>query len=168
MARRETLKVPLAPELVRIIDGHCRAAVGTETCGVLAERHGIVCYASGPGKKAVLEHGSAQWDAEFIAGWMEGCREMVGGRVMGRWHKHTAPTILATPDDKLSAEMFRQYLALPAMVDLLIASGNEDEPIAWQAYLCTSGGYDRIDHRFLTSSSYFRHVKAAESDRDEY
>lgn len=122
----------------------CRCAPGLETAGVLLMSAKGDGMASGPGLEARRTPTRCDWDPQHIAYIVEFVRQ-TGGTVLGRWHKHTSPIILASDTDRESADVFREALALPVMLDLIVACGADDRPIAWAAYLCSDAGYERVD-----------------------
>lgn len=127
------------PGEIRGIDAECRHAVGTETGGLLIQRPGVL-YATDPGPRAVLTRDSMQWDAEYIARWLD---VLLPGELVGRWHKHCGPILLASEADRQSAEAFRRIVRTETILDLIVAT-EDDAPIAYAAYLCSADGYQRL------------------------
>lgn len=134
--------VELSPELVEMIARECAAAPGVETGGLIlvaGERASV----TGPGPAAVRTPDRLEWDASFIAGALTVAADL-GAELLGRWHKHTSPVILASSADAASAEQLRRALGGAEFCDLIVACDREDQPIGWSAYHCTEGGYERI------------------------
>lgn len=139
------MTLTLAPEAVSAIVRHCVDAPGVETGGVLAEVDGVIRFASGPGPDAELQPAALQWDPAYIARWMRGCAEISGGRTLGRWHKHTVPSLAASETDRAGAAALRDALGHPAVVDLIVACADSDAPAGWRAYVCTRTEYTMIE-----------------------
>jgi proteasome lid subunit RPN8/RPN11 len=134
------------------IEGLCRAAAGVETGGLLLgearmwplSRSGYaVRTLTGPGPNASASATSLDWDSSYVLGFAQAAALLGGVDVLGRWHKHPSGSTLPSPTDVEWAHAFRELLALPAVVDLIVACV-EDEPVDFAAYLCTPAGYKRI------------------------
>lgn len=138
------LPVGAAADIVDDVRFHCLAAPGCETAGVLLLTPEGEGRASGPGLEALQTVDRCDWDPQHIAYIVDFVRQ-AGGTILGRWHKHTSPIILASDTDRESAAVFRDALALPVMLDLIVACGADDRPIAWAAYLCSDAGYERVE-----------------------
>lgn len=122
----------------------CARAPGTETCGVLYLNERGRAGATGPGRHAVLASDTCEWDAAWIANALATI-PAAGGTILGRWHKHTAPILLASDTDKESARAFLAATGLPEMLDLIVACGEHDVPIGWAVYVCTPEEYRRVE-----------------------
>jgi len=145
-----TLKV--RPEAAAQIAQLCADAPQLETGGVLVgwrynEVAAEVVHATGPGPNALLQAREMEWDPSYIQGIMDGIQLTRGGfGIIGRWHKHAAPVILASQQDRHGAEWFRMAIAPEdATVELIVGTGENDMPLAYGAYLCTCDGLQRIE-----------------------
>lgn len=137
-----------AAEIARL----CADAPGTETGGVLfgwrsREVAAEVIEVTGPGPNAILLPRELEWDASYIQGVIHGGLLARGTfEIIGRWHKHASPVILASQEDRRGAEWFRKAIAPEsATIELIVATGENDEPLAYGAYLCTCDGLQRIE-----------------------
>lgn len=127
---------------VEMITLGCGFAQGVETGGLLLRLRGR-SYATGPGPGAIQTPDRLEWEPSFVAGCYLTAM-LLGADVIGRWHKHTAPVILASDEDRRSAHLFRRALGIEEIVDVIVACDSEDRPIGWSAYLCTEAGYERM------------------------
>lgn len=122
----------------------CSKRPGVETAGVMhLSRHGNG-MAHGPGPQARCTPNSCEWDAEAVFASLCIARDL-GSTILGRWHKHTSPIILASDTDKESARAFLEATGLPEMLDLIVACDAEDKPIGWALYVCTPDEYRRAE-----------------------
>lgn len=131
------------PAAVARIRHLCTTTRGVETGGLLLARDGVIQAVTGSGPAAVAGPRRLSWDPSYIAGCLD-ILEQTDLEVVGRWHKHVSPVIRASSDDREGAAAFLRALELDAMVDVIVATGNGDEPIAIAAYGCTVAGYEEI------------------------
>jgi len=136
-----TFTVVLDAPMVERITEWCAATPGVETGGLLI-LHGDHGYASGPGPGAVCAARALEFDTAYIAGVAETAVGL-GAEILGRWHKHPNPIILASEDDRTSADLFRRALGLESFVDVIVGC-DRNAPIGWSAYLCSEGEYRRV------------------------
>lgn len=138
----ERITVQIGAELVEMITAACAEAPGVETGGLIL-LHGEGCTVTGPGPAALLQPRALEWDVSFIAGVL-GVAGALGAKPFARWHKHTSPIILASEEDRASAEQLRLALGRDELVDVIVACGPDDRPIGWSAYVCTADEYRRV------------------------
>lgn len=144
------MMIVLAPAALEEIARLCAVSPGAETGGVLiGEVRGNEAHVeavSGPGPNAVCLARRLDWDASYVEGVIHGVALSVVLQVLGRWHKHAAPIILPSEDDRRGAEWFRQCVAPEdSTVELIVACDENDAPMAFGAFQCTKDeGMQRI------------------------
>lgn len=133
--------VSLDAGITSSIARHCAETPGVEFGGVMITGP-LGSYATGAGPGARMGATELVWEATYIAG----CLEVAAGlgcEFIGRWHKHTTPIILASAEDRASAEHLRRSIG-GDVIDVIVACDGPT-PIAWAAYLCTDAGYERVE-----------------------
>lgn len=140
------MNLQLSVSALATIQRLCRANPGVETGGlVLGTPDGFIVGLTGPGPRAVLERARLAWDPSYIAGVLDGVQLVHAQlRPIGRWHKHVSPVLAASPEDRAGAYAFRRALGTQSILDIVIATGDGDEPIGIAAYRCTCNTYERI------------------------
>lgn len=132
----------------------CRLNTGHETGGLLiGTSHGGIAFVwaiTGHGPNALLRQKELRIDSSYLMGIMAGVSVAGIVEVLGRWHKHVAPDLRASEDDRRGAEAFRLLADVPRTFELIVGThcpNGEDEPVGFGAYLCTDGALQRIECR---------------------
>lgn len=120
----------------------CANTPGVETGGlILNGRHGLL--PTGPGPLAVCTRYALEWDTSYVLGCIE-TAQALGCEVLGRWHAHPSPVLLASERDRESAEQFRQAIGAEEIIDVIVAC-EAGKTIGWAAYVCSEGGHERAE-----------------------
>ncbi len=138
-----TLSVNAHEQLRQICTLHRGLEVGGLLVGTRDSDRAFVWEIIGPGPGAVLHARTLVLDTSFMVGVLVGVAAAGTVEVLGRWHKHIAPDLRASHDDRRGADAFRMLTRVDESFELIIGT-DRDFPIGFGAYLCTSEGLCRI------------------------